>query len=1350
MSDDNEHVLSPLDPSNRQRLEKRKAFPGADSHNALFDEAERDLRTSVSRLATSNRRVRASKEGVIHVARRIQSAVGKVCPDWGRDMQRVATASLVLYRLRSSDVASPELVQIVWACLGDVRLRSHKGMVHFYDVDSSFWRRYTGLFPEGVFVFLRDFMNKVEGCFRSFEGKVAWNQEGVLHEIKRIVDSTPGATPMCKQSRALEDFKNVSFWNKGDGKAPKRTSGDAVMVADGGDDIDGEAPVGQDEGESAPNRWYLTVARNCKTLTPRMVTQLLSGGAVVKNFAEWCETGDPRISGVVYRDRAVVYDVGGQPVRLFESPQASDNFYVGMPSSLFQTSNEDDLSETEGPQIPLSDPYLQTAQEEVNLFLRQTFWCNHAGLVACRAALAIAKRGLNVVQCFIFYGAGGCGLSLFTELLATSLGEDLHKYYDPFLFYEEDELRKTVELLTGGIVFSGQERPQGTKRSLLVHLWKKFLSGEGLRGRLPYAILTRMIRLSGWVRMEVNSVLPFGSLTEGEFESIMRRSCVIKIFARFFDKQYLERHLQNHEELGIFSRNPELPAKFQSLPYAAAWNRTQHVFEEKMGVDQCRDIIAEFTRNGGDHGVTEHFMRDSCRLPRRGTAEQANAQGTLAGVTVDTNVAEAFMQTEKPPVSGDLKTFSNNLMRELIDRNLDSWTPSYFNQKSRQVPGCSLNRSQLYQELVRTGLWQRVGSLHHKQKDAIMPVIPCSVALRSLIPPLPESEREMSFPEVVHAKRLSDAFGKDTANSHNMTVLRTVMEELLRASPATVRAGAASGDDAGSLASSISKGGVAQAARAKGRPKKMAKVDVAQAGAAGGGSFAASSHERAMQPVQDTREGSQIGGATELAGPGRGRLSQEERDYKEKLKKTLSKLGETASLATLAETQVAPRTPTGNVQDSPTRTRRTGKPKNNHVMSHDIVYRPCRPWPSRDIARGQSPGQRLPQFAQVLVAPQTEDIDIANCMFTVLPQLLRGLQIDSDIALIFKPELDLLEDLRTQRDELCSDVLQANVSEGKKILNAVAMGGTMPRHRFNQNQAALDLLDRVVKVGRFVRWVACSCMPDELQALIRDPKVDWPASSCAAHFWQGAEAAIMRRFLDFARQKPLRHLSLQFDGVRIDQARLFSENDDSSQGSCEAFLAAAGDYVASHHAGIVVEFKVKEHPSFLQLLTRSPQDSAHVSNIDVPDWFLTRNSVLQSLWGLIREDEAAVARFRSSLEGLDVGQLDSIAQGRSTLRTITGALRMKAWRPYLGPRLDFVGKCILLFATESEPGCCGIHIMADDTIRLFFFEADVQPQQGQVAIFPRCRDRPPHDGHILDAGRPACFAPAAASPPRAV
>ena len=75
------------------------------------------------------------------------------------------------------------------------------------------------------------------------------------------------------------------------------------------------------------------------------------------------------------------------------------------------------------------------------------------GLKACRAALALAKRGLSVTQGFIFLARGGCGLSLFTSLLATSLGEELHKYFDPCLFYDDEELRKIVELLYGGIVF---------------------------------------------------------------------------------------------------------------------------------------------------------------------------------------------------------------------------------------------------------------------------------------------------------------------------------------------------------------------------------------------------------------------------------------------------------------------------------------------------------------------------------------------------------------------------------------------------------------------------------------------------------------------------------------------------------------------------------------------------------------------------------------------------------------------------------------------------------------------------------------------------------------------------------
>ena len=54
-------------------------------------------------------------------------------------------------------------------------------------------------------------MNKVEGCFRSFQGDVPWTQAGVLNEMKRIVDSSHGISPAAKQADALERFKNASF-----------------------------------------------------------------------------------------------------------------------------------------------------------------------------------------------------------------------------------------------------------------------------------------------------------------------------------------------------------------------------------------------------------------------------------------------------------------------------------------------------------------------------------------------------------------------------------------------------------------------------------------------------------------------------------------------------------------------------------------------------------------------------------------------------------------------------------------------------------------------------------------------------------------------------------------------------------------------------------------------------------------------------------------------------------------------------------------------------------------------------------------------------------------------------------
>ena len=56
------------------------------------------------------------------------------------------------------------------------------------------------------------------------------------------------------------------------------------------------------------------------------------------------------------------------------------------------------------------------------------------------------------------------------------------------------------------------------------------------------------------------SAKDFNEVTAAEFESIMRRSAVIKIFARFFDRQYLLAHLPDHEQYGSFmSKQDDMP-----------------------------------------------------------------------------------------------------------------------------------------------------------------------------------------------------------------------------------------------------------------------------------------------------------------------------------------------------------------------------------------------------------------------------------------------------------------------------------------------------------------------------------------------------------------------------------------------------------------------------------------------------------------------------------------------------------------------------------------------------------------------------------------------------------------------
>ena len=260
--------------------------------------------------------------------------------------------------------------------------------------------------------------------------------------------------------------------------------------------------------------------------TGRMAGHLqstLNGSKVLGHYSEWCNTACKARPGMAHPDTIVLYDHEGENVYFVKDDLKELDVYLGCPTNL----------------LTAIDPYLLAEMEWLVDIIGSTFWCNAPAYKCCQAALAIAKRGFNVDYVFLLLGSGGVGMSLDSARLAASLGPKLHKYGDPNAFYNDDELRKQVESFQGSIVITFQERPEGSKKAFREDLYKKVATGDTVAGRMPYGIETHMIELNGMTRFELNSILKFTNVTERTFNTVFRRSLLIKFQSQFLDKKYI-------------------------------------------------------------------------------------------------------------------------------------------------------------------------------------------------------------------------------------------------------------------------------------------------------------------------------------------------------------------------------------------------------------------------------------------------------------------------------------------------------------------------------------------------------------------------------------------------------------------------------------------------------------------------------------------------------------------------------------------------------------------------------------------------------------------------------------------
>ena len=192
----------------------------------------------------------------------------------------------------------------------------------------------------------------------------------------------------------------------------------------------------------------------------------------------------------------------------------------------------------------------------------------------------------------------------------------MNSFLDMSIFFSDDEMRKQGETLAMHRVVTGQEAVNSSKQKMREDLYKKLMSADPIAVRLPYAIVTKMVELSGWARFELNSLMNFAGVHEASFDSIMRRSCVAEFKGQFVSAAKL-RSLGGAERCkarGVFLRDPSLKTFLKSRAAAHAMLRLVHGFAKDNSLDECERIIEEYV-DGKDGGLTRRTMRAACDLP---------------------------------------------------------------------------------------------------------------------------------------------------------------------------------------------------------------------------------------------------------------------------------------------------------------------------------------------------------------------------------------------------------------------------------------------------------------------------------------------------------------------------------------------------------------------------------------------------------------------------------------------------------------------------------------------------------------------------------------------------------------
>ena len=350
------------------------------------------------------------------------------------------------------------------------------------------------------------------------------------------------------------------------------------------------------------------------------------------------------------------------------------------------------------------------------------------------------------------------------------------------------------------------------------------------------------------------------------------------------------------------------------------------------------------------------------------------------------------------------------------------------------------------------------------------------------------------------------------------------------------------------------------------------------------------------------------------------------------------------------------------------------------VETREVEYRYKKDWRDRRYATSPHAAQSMSRELQALILRDTVDIDIKNSIFTCLHQAMDRLSVLHQQE--FKGPLDTLRALATDRAAFCQSELGVGDSDGKRLVHSLVNGAALPPE-LKDSAGALKLRT----LARFLRWLSTSLMPRQFEAISAEKASDkgWADATCSSTFYFALEDHILSSIVKAIRAKPTAHLSLHFDGVRVDKARVLVDGGDP-QHFCRTLEAAVKE-----DTGYDIALAVKEHHTLMQRLKLMHLETA--VTVEPHDHLLLKdgNCIPLGLATALLGLSSVVQAMTEAGQGSDYPVPSGLRSYRETAAllgcTLSPVVLLKDLRP---------GQWLVHTTMLGKPHCVGLVIEADD------------------------------------------------------